>query len=471
LSDLTEYEYGNRGAALNLRHNFSTDVQSDFTLIASNYNFSTINMQEPTVAYKHQYVMDHYEARLDFNHTTFNKHHLAYGLNLVVTDLDRGTVSPYQESKLKPVNLGTEKGLEGSAYLADMLDLLPWLNVTAGLRFSAYTALGPKMVYTYEENSPFESSYIEDSIQFGNNEPIRWNYIPEIRASVNISTDPKGSVKFAFNQMHQSAFMLSNTISVAPNTQWKLSDYYLTPAKSNLFSVGIFRNFPKGGWETSMEVYYKKTNNLPEFKDGADFLDGAPMESVLLQGKQESYGFEMSVKRTTHKINGWLAYTYSRSIITVDGGEPWNSINEGKPYPANYDIPHAFNALVNYNMSRRVSLSTVFTYQTGRPITYPLAVYYVEGIPYTDYSERNEYRIPDYFRMDMSLTVEGNLKKEKLAHSSLVFSLYNLTGRNNAYSVYFQNEEVGLKSYKYSVIGVPIFTATWLLKLGNYAAE
>jgi hypothetical protein len=228
---------------------------------------------------------------------------------------------------------------------------------------------------------------------------------------------------------------------------------------------------PTSGWETSVEVYYKLTDKFLEFKDGADFLSGNPTETMMLQGKQSSYGFELSVKRTGRKLNGWLAYTYSRSLVQIDGGESWNRINGGRVYPANYDIPHALNALINYSVTRRISLSSVLTYQTGRPITYPLSVYYVNSIAYTDYSDRNQYNIPDYFRTDLSATFEGSLRKNKLFHSSLVFSVYNLTGRKNAYSVYFKNEAGFLNSYKYSVIGVPIVTVTWLIKLGNYASE
>jgi hypothetical protein len=471
LSDITRYEYGNTGASMNVRHNFSTAIQGEFSLIGSRYNFQTVSTEDPNQAYKHGYTLEHYEARFDFNHVTLSKHNLEYGLGILLNRLDRGKVMPYGESERGDVALGREQGLEGSAYISDRIDLADWLNVNVGVRYSVFSPLGPKTVYTYGKDLPVDPRYIEDTLFFGSNEPIRWNHYPELRATINLETDENGSVKIAFNQMHQSAFMLTNTISVAPNTQWKLSDYYLKPARSNQVSLGVFRNMPTSGWETSVEVYYKLTDKFLEFKDGADFLSGNPTETMMLQGKQSSYGFELSVKRTGRKLNGWLAYTYSRSLVQIDGGESWNRINGGRVYPANYDIPHALNALINYSVTRRISLSSVLTYQTGRPITYPLSVYYVNSIAYTDYSDRNQYNIPDYFRTDLSATFEGSLRKNKLFHSSLVFSVYNLTGRKNAYSVYFKNEAGFLNSYKYSVIGVPIVTVTWLIKLGNYASE
>ncbi len=179
----------------------------------------------------------------------------------------------------------------------------------------------------------------------------------------------------------------------------------------------------------------------------------------------------MLLRRSGRKLEGWIAYTWSRSMIKVEGGEPWLQINSGKSYPSNYDIPHVINTVINYHFSRRVTASSIITYQTGKPVTYPVSVYYVNGIPFVDYSDRNAYRIPDYFRIDLSLTVEGNLKKNKLLHNSLTFSLYNVTGRENPYSVYFTLENGKINSYMYSVIGVPIFTVTWLFKLGNYASD
>jgi hypothetical protein len=192
---------------------------------------------------------------------------------------------------------------------------------------------------------------------------------------------------------------------------------------------------------------------------------------MILQGDQKAYGLEFYIKRSRRKLEGWLSYTYSRSMIQVNGEHSWNRINNGEAFPANYDIPHSLNGVLNYYLTRRVIFSSIFTYQTGKPITYPESVYYINGVPYLDYSKRNAYHIPYYLRADFSLTIEGNLKMKKFMHSSLVLNLYNAASRRNPYSVYFKTENGEIKSYQYSVIGIPIFTVTWLLKLGNYASE
>ncbi|HEX7410655.1 MAG TPA: TonB-dependent receptor [Bacteroidales bacterium] len=472
LSDINDYAYSNSGASLTFSRNYTSSLHGEFSLIGSHYAFSTTDKQEVSNAYEHAYNMGHYEARADFKNILSNISTLDYGASLIVYKLDRGTVLPYGTQSLRsPVALGQEQGLESAVYISDSYNALPWLNITAGLRYTLFNPLGPKIVNTYSPGLPMDIRYINDTLNFGKIKPIRWYSEPDLRVAVNIETDENGSVKLAFNQMHQNLFMLNNTITIAPNAQWKLADYHLLPSRSNQVSLGVFRTLAQSGLETSVEVYYKRTFNYPEFKDGADFLKSPLVETTVLQGMQKAYGLEFFLKRSNRKFEGWLSYTYSRSIVKVSGDHSWSKINDGEAYPSNYDIPHVLNVVLSYHLTRRVTFSSIVAYQTGKPITYPESVYYINGAPYFDYSKRNAYRIPDYFRSDLSLTIEGNLRRKKLLHSSFVLSFYNLTGRANPYSVYFKTEGLNIRSYQYSVIGVPIITATWIFKLGNYASD
>lgn len=472
LSEINEYQYGTNGASINLSHFFSSSLRADFSLTGSQYSFLTNDQQEPTTAYSHSYVLGDYRVNAGFTQNLSSKNTLEYGAGITYYHLNRGNVEPYGDASLRlPVALGKERGVESALYLNDAHDVLPWMTISAGLRLTLFNPLGPKTVYTYYPDLPKDPRYIADTLHFGNGEAIKWYFEPDFRASVIMRTDANGTVKVAFNQMHQNLFVLNNTIALAPNSQWKLADYNIRPARSSQLSAGVFRTFPKSGWEASFEIYYKRTLNYPEFIDGADFLNNPQVESTVLPGKQNAYGIECLLRRTGRRLEGWVSYTFSRSIIQVDGAQPWERINNGLAYPANYDIPHVLNTVVIYHFSRRVSASGVLSYQTGKPVTYPVSVYYINEVPYVDYSNRNEYRIPDYFRLDLSLTIEGNLRRNKFLHNSFIFNVYNVTGRDNPYSVYFKLEEGKIKSYQYSVIGVPIFTITWLFKLGNYAAD
>lgn len=472
LSDLNSYKYSTNGASVNLSHHFSTSLRADFSVTGSQYAFSTTDQQEPTQAYEHAYQVGDYRINAGFSQDLTSKNTLQYGIGLTYYRVNRGTVSPYGDESIRvPVDLGTEQGVESNLYISDSYEVLPWMNISAGLRFTLFNPLGPRTVYTYYTGAPKDPRYIEDTLHFGNGKPLKWYFEPDLRFTVNMRTDANGTVKLAFNQMHQNLFLLNNTVALAPNAQWKLADYYLTPARSRQVSAGVFRTFSSLGLEASAEIYYKRTSNYPEFVDGANFLANPMVEQAVLPGKQDAYGIELLLRRTARKLEGWLSYTYSRSFVTVDGDQPWLRINNGMTYPSNYDIPNVLNAVVNYHFNRRFTVSGVLTYQTGRPITYPVSMYYINGTPYVDYSDRNEYRIPDYFRIDLSLTLEGNLRKNKFLHYSLIVGVYNLTGRENPYSVYFTLDHGMIKSYQYSVIGVPIPSVTLLLKLGNYAAD
>lgn len=472
LAEMTEYRYSNAGASATIGHNFTPGFRGSFSVIGAMYDYATIDKQIPSSAYSHGYTLTHNELRAEFTKNLTEKHTLAFGWDAVLYQLQRGTVEPFGAQSLKSrIELGTEKGLENVFFLADSYDPLPRLHLNMGVRLAHYAPLGPSTVYTYTDGLPIDSPYIIDTLLFGSYEPIEWYFQPEFRFSVHYETGENSSMKLAINRMHQNIFMLNNTVSISPNAQWKLADYHIKPSSSLQYSLGWFKGVPSKNLELSIEGYYKAVADYTEFKDGADFLNTPRVETTVLQGDLTSWGIELMLKRKTGKVDGWISYTWSQANVKVDGTEPWYRINDGMSYPASFNIPHVFNAIANWHVSRRLTFSGILSYQTGKPTTYPIGIYYVNGIPYIDYSTRNAYRIPDYFRADVSVTLEGNLKKRKLMHSSVVFSLYNLTGRDNPYSIYFKNENGVIRGYQYAVIGVPIFTVSWLFKFGNYASE
>lgn len=472
LDEITRFNYSNDGGSLVINRNIGNAVRGELSLTGSAYGFSTAENIEASSAWKHSYRLKQYGLHSIFMHTLNERHTLEYGTEFSLYLLDRGELLPYGEkSLLEKVVLGREKGVESALFISDLWKLRDWFTVNAGFRYALFNPLGPADVYLYAEGSPVDRRYITDTLTYKRNKAIKWYKEPEIRIAVNLMTDENGSLKFSYNQMHQNLFMLNTTMTLAPNTQWKLADYHLSPSESRQLSFGIFRTMPEQALEGSVEVFFKQSNNFPEFRGGADFLKNALVETNVLQGKQKAYGLEVYIKRSRRKLEGWLSYTYSRSLVKVTGEHAWERINNGLTYPSDYDIPSSLNAVMNYYFSRRVILSAIFTYRTGRPVTYPESVYYLNGSPFLNYSARNAYRIPDYFRTDVSLTIEGNLRARKPIHSSYIFNLYNATGRLNPYSVYFNTEGGKIRSYKYSVIGVPVFTATWLFKFGNYASE
>ena len=163
-------------------------------------------------------------------------------------------------------------------------------------------------------------------------------------------------------------------------------------------------------------------------------------------------------------MNGWISYTYSRTFLRTADTVGGVQVNNGDYYPANFDKPHNVNVILNYRFSHRFSFSANLVYNTGRPITLPIAIYNYAGGERVFYSERNQYRIPDYFRTDFSFTLEGNHKVKQLTHNSWSFGVYNITARKNAYSVYFTEENGLIKGYKLSIFGTAIPFITYNIR-------
>jgi hypothetical protein len=469
---LSDYEYANRGGSLSWEKHISPALTSKVTGTISSYSFGHTEKSELSGSYNHDYMLNHNEVVAELSWVPGLKHKVDFGANAILYRLDRGMVEPFGEASIwSPVNLGFEEALEGSLFVSDNIQVFPWLNLYAGLRYSLYSKLGPQTVMLYEEGQPKSIETISDSITYESFEPITFHSGPEVRAAVNFKLGPNTSFKLSFNQMRQYLFMLSNTVTISPTDQWKLSDYHINPQSSVQYTGGFFRVFPRTGISTSIELYYKYARDIVEYKDGVDFIRNPYTETLVLQGEQNAYGAEFMIQKSTGRLDGWISYTLSRSEMLVEGTLEGENINHGKPYPSNFDRPHVLNVVANYDISRRFSISSNVVYMSGRPITYPTSLYYINDIAYVDYFKRNGFRIPDYFRVDLSLNIEGNLKARKLFHSTWSFNVYNLLGRNNPQSIYFQPHEYFVQGYSFSVIGVPIFTVSWNVKLGNYESQ
>ncbi len=288
--------------------------------------------------------------------------------------------------------------------------------------------------------------------------------MPEYRASARYSLSDNSSLKASFNTMSQYIHMLSNTTTISPSDIWKLSDPNIKPQSGSQISFGFYKNLKSNTIEASVEVYYKWLKNYLDYKSGATLVMNHHIETDVFATKGKSYGIEFLIKKATGKFNGWIGYTYSRSLIRQDDPLAGELINGGNFYPSNFDQPHNGTMIGNYRINHRFSVSLNVAYSTGRPITIPIAVYDYAGSARLLYSDRNEYRIPDYFRTDFSMNIDGNHKVKQLTHNSWTLGVYNLTAQKNAYSVYYISENSRIKGYKLSIFGTAIPFLTYNIR-------
>ena len=300
----------------------------------------------------------------------------------------------------------------------------------------------------------------EDNIigvkSYSTNQVIKTYGGPEYRISMRYAFSDNFSMKASYNTERQYIHMLSNTTAIAPTDIWKLSDPNILPQLGSQFSLGAYKNLKNNTIETSVEVYYKNIQNYLDYKSGAVLVLNHHIETDVLNTKGKAYGVELMIKKATGKLNGWVSYTFSRTLIKTDDTTAGELVNKGNWYPTDYDQPNSATLVANYRVNHRFSVSLNFAYNTGRPITLPIGVFYYDNSFRTLYSDRNAYRIPDYIRADLSMNIDGNHKVHQKFHNSWTIGVYNLFGTHNPYSVYYISENGAVNGYKLSIFGSAI---------------
>lgn len=457
LNSDTLYQYNNKNANIKWKHIFSDRLNGTFAGGVDNYKLQTGSTASPVDAYNFSFSINQLNFRSDFSYSPNPKHTIDFGLTSILYKLQPGNYVPAGKSSLVTRDVvQTEQALESAVYIGDKYEVNSKLSISGGLRYSVYNYLGAQQMYDYGAGLPREVVNITDTVNYPKGKIIKTYQAPEVRLSARYSLSDKASVKLSYNTLTQYIHMLSNTTAISPTDIWKLSNQYIKPQSGDQFSIGYYRNFKSNTIETSVEVYYKRMNHVLDYKGNAQLILNHHIETDVLNAKGKAYGIEFFIKKTEGKVNGWLSYAYSRTFLKTDDPLAEQPVNNGKYYPSDYDKPNVVNFIGNYRASHRFSFSLNLIYSTGRPITLPIAQFYSNGSYRVFYSDRNQYRIPDYFRTDFSLNIEGNHKIKKLAHSSWSLGAYNVTARKNPYSVYFVSENGVVKGYKLSIFGTVI---------------
>ncbi|MEI6048189.1 MAG: TonB-dependent receptor [Bacteroidota bacterium] len=461
--------YKNLASTLKWRHIYNPRFSSQFSAIISNYDYQDNSKQDSTSFYSLYYRLNQQILRADFTYRPIERHKVDFGLDATSYSLLPGVQEPVGVfSKIFPRKLEKERAIEPAVYISDEFDISPRFLISGGLRFTLFTSFGPSTRYIYNENTPRTLENIIDTVSYKKGEILQTYPGLEFRFSSRFVLTPDLSVKAGIQRNYQYLHMISNTTSMTPTDIWKLSDNYIRPQRGDQFSLGIYKNMSSKAIEASVEAYYKRIENILDYKGGAELLMNDHLETDIINGNGKAYGVEFMIKKQLGSLTGWISYTYSRVLLKVDGKFEEEKVNGGNYFPANFDKPHDLKMVANAKLFRRFNFTTNFIYNTGRPITYPVAYYNFLNINRVFYSGRNEFRIPDYLRLDLAATINGNLKAKKLNHSSLTFTAYNVLGRRNPYSIFFKAEDGVVKGYQMSIFGQPIFMITYNFRiLGN----
>lgn len=457
----TTYGWQNQLFGLKYNSEFSPNWLLNLNFSNSRYRYFVSGTQ-PLSEFRLESKIDYLESKAEIEWKPGENKRLNFGTNLINYKLQPGTLTPTAvTSAINPLQLAAEKAWEGGLFFDFRINLTNRITLSSGLRYSFFEQYGPGKVFLF--NGARQPDQVSDTLVFSSGESIS-NYSGwEPRMALRILINDFSSMKFSYNRMRQYIHLISNTTSITPTDIWKISDYHLKPLTGNQWSAGYYHNLDQNRIETSLEFYFKRMNNLVEYKDGAQLLLNEMLSTELINGEGRAYGLELMIRKKSGRWNGWLSYTYSRSFRRVRGNYEDEVINAGNWFPANFDKPHDLTLVSNHLLHPKWNFSFNYTYSTGRPATLPQSQFVIGEVIVPFYPERNADRVPDYHRLDLSITFNPNAGKKSNWTDSWTFAIYNLYGRKNPYSVFVRQEysRIPPQAFKLSVLGAILPSLTY----------
>jgi len=347
LSNENKFHYQNLLGSAQYTHQFSEKLNATWMAGLSRYknDMSETDTLAPAESFKVYSAIHYYNTKLDFNWLPTNVHTFDVGLNAIRYTIQPGIREPLGPlSEVIPKTVASEDGLEMAAYVSDKINFSSPFSAEIGLRYSQYAYLGAT---------------------------TDWASSLEPRLSLRYTLDDVSSLKLNYNRISQFINLISNTTVMSPTDVYKLSSPNTKPVLCDQVALGYFRNFNHNALEASAEIYYKKLQNILEYKDGAELLMNDNLESDLLNASGYNYGVELSLKKNTGRLTGWANYTYSRSLRHTTSDLKTDQINGNRYFASGSDQPHNVVLVGNYHLTRRWMASATFNYSTGRPVTLP----------------------------------------------------------------------------------------------------
>lgn len=427
LADLFGFSWGNATGTLRWNHVINSKLFSNTSVIFSDYNYKIdvkFGGDEISIISR---IQD-WNLKQEFQYFPNPRNSMKFGINSVYHTIVPGEIKASEESGLKFPAPQNRYSWENAAYFSNTWKANEKISFIYGLRVSAFSILGPGDFYSLDDKKE-----ITDTASYAKGEFVKTYVNPEPRLSASFQVSRTSSIKASYARTVQNLHMLTNATTSSPTDKWIPSSNIVKPELADQVSLGYFRNFFENKYELSVEGYYKHMQNQIDYKDGANVTNSDFVETELLFGKGRAYGIELFFKKKLGKFNGWIGYTLSRTEKLID------NINKSKWYAARQDRTHDLSVVMIYDLTKKWTISATFVYYTGNAVTFPSGKYKVADQVVFYYTERNGYRMPDYHRLDIGAT--WKLKERKRFSSELAFSIYNVYARENAFIIYFKENE------------------------------
>jgi hypothetical protein len=421
------FDWGSITGTLRWNHIFSNKLFSNSSLIFSNYSYD-INIMQNFDADILSEIKD-INIKHDFSLYVNPRNSIKFGGNIIFHTILPGQITVNEKTNyIFPDNITKRKAFEWIAYVSNNRQLSEKLTTYYGLRLAMFTNTGPGEFYHFDDKGE-----LLNTDKLDNAEIYKTQGGLEPRLALNYLINPVSSAKISYNRIYQFLHLLTNTTITTPIDMWLPSSNNVKPQISDQLSAGYFRNFKSNEFESSLEIYYKNLHNQIEYKIGAELIYNSTVEAELVFGRGWAYGAEFMLKRNRGRLNGWISYTWSRTM------RQFEEINNGNPFPARHDRTHDIAIVAMYDLGKKLKLSATWIYYTGNAVTFPSGKYEIDGKIFGYYTERNGYRMPDYHRLDAGLV--WLVKKSEKMESSWHFSVYNAYAHHNAYFIDFREKE------------------------------
>ena len=457
-------QYGHLNFAARWNHYFSEKLNLNVLAVRSRYRTST-SATDVRAGFDYDTRLDYHNGKIELTYVPTPLQRIHTGVAVTRYDIRPADLTPTEGSSVASIHLQAEQAWEAAFFASDEYEVSDRLLAEIGFRYVYYRNMGPLSVPVYDPETPKSPGSILDTLSIGKNEAEQSYGRFEPRLALRYKIDKSSSVKIGYNRMNQFLQMIANNTTPLPNVRWKTSNRYLPPSQSDLVSAGYFRDSPGRMWEWSVEGYYRWQKDVFDYLNGAELNINPAVETQLLRGKAKAYGAELFINKKKGVMTGWMSYTYARSFQKITGDFPaLQALNDGEWFRTIIDKPHTFNILLNFQTERHNAVSFTFVYSTGRPYTAPVS-FYKDGfniIPV--YTDRNNARISDYHRLDVSWTITNPSMKERRWEGSWIVTIYNLYGRKNAFSYFFDPGLATFKPFKVSVFPTPLFSLTYNFK-------
>ena len=388
-------------------------------------------MHDPAQGFKWTSDLRELSIKYDLSYFINTNNELTFGYHVTGRRFSPGRISPNTEGSIfTDVELQHMYALDHAFYISNQQRLNDKVTLDYGVRLSIFQNIGSSDLYLYDDPQDNIAINRTDTVHYGAWENIKTYVNVEPRLAIRYMIDDQQSVKLSYNRMVQNTHLISAGTVPVPFNTWNPSGYYLKPQLADQVAGGYFRNFRDNMYEFSTEVYYKNIQNVTDFADNAVIFFNEDLSTEFRQGKAWAYGVEFMMSKTTGKLTGALAYTYSNARRKVQG------VNLDRSFAANYDRRNVVNLQVAYDASAKWTFGATFTYSTGRPTTLPTGKFEYQNYNPDVITERNGYRLPAFHRLDLSATLTPRKNANRKWHSQWVFSVYNAYNRKNPFTIY-----------------------------------